>query len=102
MPPSEPVLNINPENKEIKTLRETCKSLRDQVRELEDVINKQASDSVKLKVNKNIYMYMYIFFGLHLHSKFSLKGFPRGGDQLLNIIAHTGSEVDLYILWMVE
>lgn len=46
---------------------------------------------------------MYIFFGLHLHSKFSLKGFPRGGgDQLLNIIAHTGSEVDLYILWMVE
>lgn len=69
MPPSEPVLNINPENKEIKTLRETCKSLRDQVRELEDVINKQASDSVKLKVKKNIYMYMYIFFGLHLHSK---------------------------------
>lgn len=99
MPPSEPVFNINPENKEIKTLRETCKSLRDQVRELEDVINKQASDSVKLKVNKNIYMYIYIFFGLHLHSKFSLKGLPRrgGGDQLLNIIAHTGSEVDLYI-----
>lgn len=88
MPPSEPVFNINPENKEIKTLRETCKSLRDQVRELEDVINKQASDSVKLKVNKNIYMYMYIFFGLHLHSKFSLKGFPKGGgvNSLISLL----------------
>lgn len=96
MPPSEPVFNINPENKEIKTLRETCKSLRDQVRELEDVINKQASDSVKLKVYKK-FTCTYIFFGLHLHSKFSLKGLPRRGDQLLNIIAHTGSEVDLYI-----
>lgn len=59
MPPSEPVFNINPENKEIKTLRETCKSLRDQVRELEDVINKQASDSVKLKVNKNIFWFAF-------------------------------------------
>lgn len=97
MPPSEPVFNINPENKEIKTLRETCKSLRDQVRELEDVINKQASDSVKLKVYKKFTCtYIYIFwFAFAL--KFSLKGLPRRGDQLLNIIAHTGSEVDLYI-----
>lgn len=62
MPPSEPVFNINPENKEIKTLRETCKSLRDQVRELEDVINKQASDSVKLKVYKNLHVHIYIFW----------------------------------------
>lgn len=59
MTPSEPVFNINPDNKEIKTLRETCKSLRDQVRELEDVINKQASDSVKLKENKSIFWFAF-------------------------------------------
>lgn len=80
MPPSEPVFNINPENKEIKTLRETCKSLRDQVRELEDVINKQASDSVKLKVYKNLHVHIYIFwfaFALYIF----LKGFTKEGGS---------------------